>query len=68
MADIKDTCDKCKFYHSFGLDREGNCRRTAPVILGGTGVYKSSALWPKIYGNTMWCGEFKSKYSKEVTV
>ena len=64
MADIEEVCDKCKFYYTFGvIDREGKCRRKAPVVAGGTGMYSDSATWPKVYGNTMWCGEFKSKRS-----
>lgn len=66
MSD-EERCDKCKFYYTFGLDREGVCRRKAPVVAGGTGMYNASATWPKVYGNSMWCGEFKSKYATEVT-
>ena len=69
MADIEVTvCNQCKFYHVYDLDREGNCRKNAPVVVDGGGLYGSRPTWPKVYGNSMWCGEFVYKYSKEVTV
>ena len=68
MADNEEVCDQCKFYYTFGVDREGNCRKKAPVVAGGTGMYSSSATWPKVYGNSMWCGEFIHKDSKEATL
>lgn len=63
----EEVCDKCKFYHTYGAsDREGTCRRHAPICSGVSG-YHDTPSWPKVFGNSMWCGEFKSKDSKEVT-
>ena len=63
MSD-EEVCEQCTFYHVYiASAREGNCRRNPPVVAGGTGMYSASATWPKVYGNSMFCGEFKSKRS-----
>ncbi len=60
-------CGQCKFYHSYTLrDSEGNCRRRAPIC-SGQGLHSDMTIWPKVYGISMWCGEFVDKDSKEVT-
>ena len=56
-----ELCEKCKFYHTFSLrDTEGTCRRHAPSA-GGQALHNDMAVWPKVYGNSMFCGEFIDK-------
>lgn len=49
----EEICDNCKFYWVYGTDTKGECR--------------DMSIWPKVYGNSMWCGEFIHKDSKEVS-
>lgn len=65
MADNKKVCNQCKFYHTYTVEsNEGTCRRRAPVVTGGQ-TYIDMAMWPKLYGNIGWCGEFTHKDTKE---
>ena len=62
MSEIGN-CGDCKFYYSYALrDSEGQCKRRAPIC-SGQGLHSDLATWPKVYANSMWCGEFKSKHS-----
>ena len=58
--DNEEVCNKCKFFHYYLDDTEGTCRRRAPICNGGSS-YRDMATWPKVYGNTMFCGEFVNK-------
>jgi len=64
-------CEDCKFWRKFGMDKDGECHRNAPLPSRFSSSSQkdeqqrndsviSGTRWPMTHYN-QWCGEFKKK-------
>lgn len=75
MGGRDERCDRCRFWHSEGLDLLdeaakhpediwGECRRRAPLPVVYEGEQSPVAEWPGTAGH-YWCGEFEPAPPRE---